>query len=58
MFATNAEYKAVGRYAKESDPGMIQRLREDGYPTTLKAIGEVIYQSDPDMFDQILDNLD
>lgn len=57
ILTTAEEHKAVGRYAKQTDPGMIQRLREDGYPTTLEAIGQVIEESDPEMFDHILDNL-
>ena len=36
---------------------MIEMLEEDGYPTTLEAIGQVIEQSDPEMFDQILNDI-
>jgi hypothetical protein len=57
MLTRKAEYKAVGRYAKQTDPGMIEMLEEDGYPTTLEAIGQVIEQSDPEMFDHILNDI-
>lgn len=56
MFPTTAEYKAVGRYAKMVDPGMVERMKEDGYSTTLTSIGEVMLQCDPEMFYHILDN--
>lgn len=54
ILTRTAEYKAVGRYAKQTDPGMIERMQEDGYPITLTSIGQVMEQSDPEMFDHIL----
>jgi len=58
MFTTTAEYKAVGRYIKRTDPSMVEWLRDHGYSTTPLAIGEVIEQSDLMNFDQILHSLD
>jgi len=54
ILTSTAEFIAVGRYAKQTDPGMIERMQEDGYRITLLAIGQVVEQSDPEMFDHIL----
>jgi hypothetical protein len=47
----------VGKYARHADPSIVERLRADGYSTTNQNIGIHVLESDPEMFDHILDFL-
>lgn len=50
-------YTIVGRYTKQTDPDFVNRLKEDGYKTTNKAVGQAVAESDPEMFDHLINDI-
>jgi hypothetical protein len=55
---TRAEFLAVGKYTKSTDPEMVSRMKTDGYKTGAQAVGEYVYQVDAHMFYRVLENLE
>lgn len=54
---TRADFVAVGKYTKATDPDTISRLRADGEKTTAEAVGRYVYNVDTYTFFDTLDYL-
>ncbi len=45
--------RTAGRYVKESDPGTVQRLKDEGERTDLVSLGILLKSTDPETFDRV-----
>jgi hypothetical protein len=54
---TSEEFAAVGKVVRQTDPGIIEMLEEDGIETTDEMIGKVSMECDLDEFEDILNSI-
>lgn len=54
---TKADFIAVGKYVKETDPAMVNEMRRDGYRTGAESIGRYVYEVNDETFLDALDHI-
>jgi hypothetical protein len=54
---TSEEFAAVGKVVRQTDPGIIEMLEEDGIETTDEMIGKVSMECDLDDFEDTLNSI-
>jgi len=53
---THAQLIIVGKVIRSCDDGNILRMKQDGYKTGLKALGQYTLLCDSEMFDRIIED--